>query len=87
MIAGFTLFKMLTWFRGSLIGQIAIGAVALMGIWKINNVVVARKTIAKVEQAAIEDGKTRNAKTAKIRRSIEPGSAMRRLRREYAGSR
>ncbi len=87
MIPGLSLFGVFSWFRGSLIAQIAAGVVAFMGIWKINNVMVARKTIAKVEDAAREHGKARNAKTAKIRRGIKPGTAMQRLRREYAGSR
>lgn len=87
MIAGLTLFKVFSWFRGSLIAQIAAGAVALLGIWQINNAVVARKAVAKVVENAKKDGRKRNAQAAKVRRNIDPASAWKRLQRDYAGPR
>jgi len=84
MIANLALGGILNWFRGSLAAQIAAGVVALLGVWKINNMVVERKVIKEVVQASHKAGIKRNEKSDKIRNSIEPGTAWKRLRSEFA---
>lgn len=74
-------------FRKSLIAQIIAGAVAFAGIWTVNNMIVERKAVKKVVIASQKAGAKRNAKTDKIRASIKPSDAMRRLRDEYADNR
>ena len=87
MIAGWTLISAVNWFRSSLIAQIAVGVIAFLGVWKINNMVVERKAVTKVVQASKAAGTKRNAKTDQIRARIKPSDAMRRLRHEYADGR
>ena len=74
-------------FRKSLIAQIIAGAIAFAGIWTVNNMFVERKAIKKVVQASKVAGTKRNEKSDKIRSSIKPSDAMRRLRDEYANNR
>jgi len=74
-------------FRKSLVAQIIAGAVAFAGIWTVNNMIVERKAVKKVVIASQKAGTKRNAKTDKIRASIKPSDAMRRLRDEYADNR
>ena len=79
-----TVLGLWSWFRGSLIAQIGAGVLAFLAVWKINNLAVARKTVAKVEAKAKSDGRARNAKTAKIRDRIDPDDAWSRLQSEFA---
>jgi len=74
-------------FRKSLVAQIIAGAVAFAGIWTVNNMIVERKAVKKVVIASQKAGTKRNAKTDKIRASIKPSDAMRRLRDEYSDNR
>lgn len=87
MISTLALGGILNWFRGSLVAQIAAGVVALLGVWKINNMVIERKIIKEVVQASHKAGIKRNEKSEQIRRSIDPGTAWKRLRQEYADDR
>ena len=73
-------------FRQSLIAQIAIGVIALLGVWKLNNYYVAKSAVKKVVQASQKEGKKRNARVRKIRRNIDRNTAMQRLRKEYAAT-
>lgn len=84
MIANLALGGIMNWFRGSLVAQIAAGVVALLGVWKINNMVVERRVIKEVVQASHKAGIKRNEKSDQIRRSINRGTAWKRLRSEFA---
>lgn len=79
-----TVLGLWTWFRGSLIAQIAAGVLAFLAAWKVNNTLVARKTVAKVEAKAKSDGKARNEKARKVRDRIKPDDAWSRLQSEFA---
>jgi len=72
------------WFRKSLIAQIVMGVIAFLGVWKINNVMVAKKAVKQVVQASKKAGAKRNAQSREIRSSIKPGTALDRLRKEFA---
>ena len=87
MMMGLTVLGIGQWFRRSLLAQIAAGVIAFLGIWKLNNLSVEKKAVKKVVQASKAAGKKRNAQTAKIRSSIKPGDARKRLLSDYAGSR
>lgn len=71
------------WFRGSLLAQIGMGVIALFGVWKVNNIIVARKAVAGLHEKSKKEGKARNVKSRKIRNSTTPGNAAKRLR-DYA---
>lgn len=71
------------WFRGSLLAQIGMGIIALFGVWKVNNIIVARKAVAGLHEKSKNEGKARNVKSRKIRNSTTPGNAAKRLR-DYA---
>lgn len=84
MISALSLFGIYRWFKGSLLAQIVAGALALGAVWKVNNVVVAKKAVKKVVQASKQEGRKRNARVKKLRRRIVRTTAMQRLRKEYA---
>ena len=75
------------WFRKSLLAQIIAGVVAFLGVWKLNNLSVEKKTVKKVVQASKAAGKKRNAQTNKIRAGIKPSDARQRLLNDYAATR
>lgn len=78
-----TILGLWSWFRGSIIAQIGAGVLAFLAIWKINNINVARKTEAKIEQKAIKKGKARNEKVDRIRDDVPRNGAWDRLREHY----
>lgn len=87
MIAGFTLINAFSWFKSSLVAQIAS---ALLAVWGVYFFVDARgqsKGVQKVVQASKVAGKQRNEKSDKIRSSIKPGTAWSRLQSEFADGR
>lgn len=77
----------LTWF-GTTIGRYAIiggGIFAFIGafMWQQQSV-GARKERTKIINKANVEAKKRNAQASKIRNGINPGTAWKRLRSEYA---
>ena len=84
MIAGFTLIKAFNWFKGSLVAQIASTVLAVFGVYFFIDARGQSKGITKVVQASKVAGTKRNEKSDKIRNSIAPGTACKRLQSEYA---
>lgn len=84
MITSLTMMGISSWFRRSLYAQIAAGAIALLGVWKINNFYQQSVGRKQVVQASKQAGIKRNVATQKIRSNIQPSTAMQRLRQQYA---
>jgi hypothetical protein len=84
------LFGIWGWFRGSLITQIVVGAVAFLGIWKLNNIhqqqIGGNKREAVIVENTQKAGRKRNDKAKKIRRRIKPSAAAERLWNDYNGA-
>ena len=68
---------------GKILAAVLAGFLAL----NLNNMYQRSKGREQIVQASHKAGIKRNEKSDKIRRSIDPGTAWKRLRQEYAGDR